>query len=47
MRTGGLDTHRRTLQLMAVKNTSHSKTATPDRDGDHVPIRKDELSSGD
>ena len=40
-------THRRTLQSMAVKNTSHSKTVTPDRDGDHVPIRKDELSSGD
>ena len=31
---------------MAVKNTSHSKTVTPDRDGSHVPIRKDELSSG-
>ena len=28
-------THRRTLQSMAVKNTSHSKTVTPDRDGGH------------
>ena len=36
-------THR-TLQSM---NTSHSKIVTPDKDGDHVPTRKDELSSGD
>ena len=36
-------THRRTLQSMAVKNTPHSKTVTPDRDEDHVPIRKDEV----